>query len=565
MMDRRTAVFGLIAAFAALSPTESVGQNVRVGNVPSTVMVGEEFNVTLKVAYRRNVTQPQPPETPGILIQGPRSQYTRINNSQTQSYVFSVVPLTEGAFEFPALEFEVDGQSVRSEAQPFTVVPNELATATLTTRENRLFVGQRADFILTLKLAAPGPPNHALNWSEAAQFLQTPRDFPRLSFVRTTREETTGGLRTFHEYQAALTLDLTEPGYPSIVSITPQYRFAASFRRDIFGSLQPVESRDFLLVPRLDTPTVESLPIGGRPADFTGAVGRYAIRTSAAPRRVSVGAPITLRLEITGDGPIELLPGPDLSKQAALNADFRVPTEALAGETDGRARRYSQAIRPRDADVKEIPPIEFSYFDPSSAEYRVARSEPIRIEVAPADEFDVTDMKITLPSETDLGAVDGLRGPRVEESELLVSHTEVTPTMLAIAAAAPPALFVCAWLALLGRGREGNAQSRRRSALRNAERRLAEIGANGRDHHAREIVSVVADYLADRLSQPAGRFVGAEAAEAVRRVSGSPELAQRFEQLLSRCEASAFGGAESDAELIEAARAALRDLEAQRG
>lgn len=564
-MDRRynaNWVFLLTALFA-LPP--ALGQaGIEVSQPPDSVMAGEKFTITVKVPFSREATDPQTPDPPGLLIELAGTRYLRINRTQYRQYTYAVAPIVPGTFEFPALDLTVDGRPVRTDPVPFRVTPNELATATVTTEAKRLFVGQRATFTLRLKLAAPGRRTSPMNWNDTAQLLERDRSYPQLRYTGATREETSDGLRTFYSYEAQFQMDLREPGPPPVRSVLATYVFSETLGRDVFGTIRPIEPRVFIVTPHPNTPDVEALPTDGRPDSFTGAVGQFDIRASASPRRVSEGEPITLRIEITGDGPLDLLPAPDLNMQAALTERFRVPTEPLAGETDGAARRYSQSIRPRDARVTEIPPIEFGYFDPQAAEYRVASSRPVKIEVAAADRFDVSGMKITLPTDADLDTLDGLRGPRVDETELMSSQTEITPAHVALGAAIPPGLFVVAWLALSGRGAGGGAALRRRSALSAANRRLNELRSGAEHHHARELAAIIAGYLGDRLNEPAGRFVGDAALDGVRRCGGSSELADRFQRLLARCEASAFGGAETEAALIEEARDAIRALEARR-
>ena len=65
-----------------------------------------------------------------------------------------------------------------------------------------------------------------------------------------------------------------------------------------------------------------------------------------------------------------------------LAEDFRVPPETLAGTARGNQKRFTQTIRAKRADVKEIPAIEFAYFDPQAGQYAVARSEPIPVLVS---------------------------------------------------------------------------------------------------------------------------------------------------------------------------------------
>lgn len=122
---------------------------------------------------------------------------------------------------------------------------------------------------------------------------------------------------------------------------------------------------------------IMDLPEEGRPADFAGHIGRYAISADATPLEVSVGDPITLTLRLTGPAYLENVDMPALEKQSALTGDFKIPSERATGEISGKSKVFTQTIRPLRADIKEIPAIELPYFDTETRTYEIARTEPI--------------------------------------------------------------------------------------------------------------------------------------------------------------------------------------------
>ena len=58
--------------------------------------------------------------------------------------------------------------------------------------------------------------------------------------------------------------------------------------------------------------TVKPLPSAGRPAGFNGAVGRYTMQAKASPLEVTVGDPVTVNIQLSGQGAIESLNLPKL-------------------------------------------------------------------------------------------------------------------------------------------------------------------------------------------------------------------------------------------------------------
>src|SRR5436309_1725216 len=49
-------------------------------------------------------------------------------------------------------------------------------------------------------------------------------------------------------------------------------------------------------------------PVAGRPAQFSGVVGRYRLEVSAAPTSVVVEEAVTLRVRVVGQGPARYQP-----------------------------------------------------------------------------------------------------------------------------------------------------------------------------------------------------------------------------------------------------------------
>lgn len=129
--------------------------------------------------------------------------------------------------------------------------------------------------------------------------------------------------------------------------------------------------------------TVRPQPTTGRPAEYNGAVGAFAINATASPTNVLVGDPITLRIEISGRGNVDMA---RLGEQKGLQ-DFQTYPPNSVVETDplgqqGRVRT-EWVVAPQNAAITEIPPLVFNYFDPVSGTYKSAMSRPIPITVRP--------------------------------------------------------------------------------------------------------------------------------------------------------------------------------------
>ncbi|MBU0617149.1 MAG: BatD family protein, partial [Planctomycetes bacterium] len=281
--------------------------------------------------------------------------------------------------------------------------------------------------------------------------------------------------------------------------------------------------------------------------------------------------PIELVVDISGY-PIETIPGPDLGANAQLNEDFRVPTEALAGTVRGNSKRFTQVIRAKRADVKEIPPIEFAYFDAEAGEYAVARSEPIPVLVGVVEQLDAADVDVAAQPPQAQGAAlearDGLRGNKTREADLLASTPPVTMAQVVLTTVIPPVAFLCVLgISTLTRSGRDVATRRRRGALRNAEGRIQAAltsKLSPAEFHS-EIQAALAGYLADRLNEPSARFLGTAAIGFLQERGADGELVKDWAVVAQRCEQIAYaGGGDSDASLADAAQRCIRRLERER-
>jgi hypothetical protein len=131
---------------------------------------------------------------------------------------------------------------------------------------------------------------------------------------------------------------------------------------------------------------VRPLPVEGRPAGFSpNNVGRFAIRAQVDRTTLRQGEAFTLTVTVEGTGNLRFLdPGkwPDLRGLRRYDPSEEVELSVEGGEVGGR-RSFRFLVVAEDPGAREIPAHELSYFDPASAAYAVARSEPIRIDVVP--------------------------------------------------------------------------------------------------------------------------------------------------------------------------------------
>lgn len=114
---------------------------------------------------------------------------------------------------------------------------------------------------------------------------------------------------------------------------------------------------------------VQPLP-GNAPASFSGAVGEFTMNSQLNTTKTKTNEPISLKLDITGSGNIQLLNIPEVNLPSGFEK-----YEPKTSEQVNRSARVSgkksieYLLVPRTAGEKEIPPLEFTYFNPSKKSY----------------------------------------------------------------------------------------------------------------------------------------------------------------------------------------------------
>lgn len=335
---------------------------------------------------------------------------------------------------------------------------------------------------------------------------------------------------------------------------------------------------------------VLDLPADGRPAGFNGWIGDFRLTTRAEPTAVAVGEPITLGLTVEGDGVLAGAQFPALDKVAELMRDFNVPSEIGAGEDREGGKEFTQTLRARHDGVSEIPPIELPYFDPVAGEYRIARSEPIALEVAPS-------RIVTAEDAEGLGAT-APRQLEVESSEQGIAHNYVDPAALepmpggwaarlrplgplpaALSIlAVPPLLLLGLVVARSGPGAFRPVRILVRSRRGRWRRAVAAIDAEGGGaaEVADAVLSALRAYLGSRLGAARSEAAAWTCGDVERRLAaldpdGSRGLADAvtlgaLRDVFERCDAGSYAGAgPADAagrrQLVEDASAVVDRLE----
>ena len=192
------------------------------------------------------------------------------------------------------------------------------------------------------------------------------------------------------KYPASLSVDATvavrDPSAPK-----PQRRRRGGpFDDPLFDSVfdnmnAPMIQKDVTLKSEDQEIEVLPLPTEGRPAGFTGAVGKFKLERPEIPTDWKTGEPQQIGAQITGSGNFSLANAPELVpaggwKSYPGKSDFTAGDEASFSGT--KSFRYSAV--PRKGGDQEAS-LAFSYFDPDAGSYQTLTTPSLKVRVSGTD------------------------------------------------------------------------------------------------------------------------------------------------------------------------------------
>jgi hypothetical protein len=210
------------------------------------------------------------------------------------------------------------------------------------------------------------------------------------------------------------------------------------------------------------TLTVHALPDAGRPAGFSGAVGRDMTMQRQAAATGSAGQAVAVDITLSGRGNVALWPAPVLAWPDSIRnyqdrTDDRMTSSA--GMLGG-IKTFRFLALPDSAGPLRLPRLTYSYFDLDAEAYRTLEAPAVGISIAPAPE-----------NESSRPTPPPLLTRRGRAPAALLWHTVPLPLWLALAC-----LPLVAWAGLVGRdwyrGRYRRRTSDQQPDLPRSDRRL---------------------------------------------------------------------------------------------
>jgi hypothetical protein len=386
------------------------------------VSIGQQFVLTIEIsgADAQSAPVPDPPDISAFadFAGNSNSSNMQIINgrmSVSKSSINYYLARTEGKHQIPTVVLNFKGKSYHSE--PITIEvskggtrpsaqgrqpsqrPSQLepegeleGNLYLVAEPDRKTVYQNEPVIVTYKIytrvdvssySLSKMPDLIGFWSEEFELPQQP----------STHEENVDGKRFLVAEVKKLALFPTDAGEKTIepMEVDCDVRLRQRRRgRDLFDSFF-FDDRDIFgkrVRARIASEPIEitvvPIPLEGRPSDFSGTVGSFKYVASLDKNTVSANEAITLTLTYKGQGNIKILPEPKISFPAGFETYEPKVSQTInrKGNTISGKKVYEYVAIPRFAGTHRIRPTSFSYFDPTSAEFKTIRTPEFVVTVS---------------------------------------------------------------------------------------------------------------------------------------------------------------------------------------
>ena len=294
---------------------------------------------------------------------------------------------------------------------------------------------------------------------------------------------------------------------------------------------------------------VSAWPTEGKPQDFSGAVGQFDFTASVSPQEAKVGDPLTLRMNLNGKGNFKNIQLPVFEHQEFKSYDPKIQ--------DGvGTKALEQVIIPASDKITEVPEIRFSYFDPSTKEYKTITQGPFPIKIIapdPGQEFkavgftEISHDKTSLPSQPSQSVLQNLW---VKIAGRAVAFAHNIWFWCGVALAMIIAIGVWAWRRYQYRLANDHRFARRRKALGSARKSLEQARNYMHSGNVKEFYALLAkalrDYLADQWHKPSAAITVEMITQEFKVQNIDASYVTQIKSILEQCDLVCFAGTRRD-------------------
>jgi len=384
----------LPCALAAASFTASLDRD--------SITLGEQATLSLKFEDVQPQDAPGLPKIAGLQFQyiGPSSAFSFVNGhtSSSVTYTYALTAQHDGEFTIPALRANIGGQQLASQplrllvykAQPPSANAvnsgSEPAFLKFNFPKNKIYVGEPLVGRLELYL------RDDVQDLRGFQLTSSPTDgfsAGKTAELPNQRRRAQVGNRIYTVIPLAVPLAAMRPGSLALGPFTANAVVVLPSQNQnadpIFGRFfNEGEQKQVTLATEPFAVESQPLPAENKPANFTGAVGSFEMAASAGPTNITVGDPVTVRVQISGRGALDTITLPEQNWRDFKTFPPTQKTETADPFGFQGTKTFEQIISPLNTDVREVPPVSFSFFNPDDGHYHTLTQPAVPLAVKAA-------------------------------------------------------------------------------------------------------------------------------------------------------------------------------------
>ncbi len=545
----------------------------------NVVPVGE--SVILSVIFEGDspLAVPSLPSMAGLTVGGmsQRNEFSIVNGVSAARHVFEFTLLASqaGDIAIPAMQFQLRSQLASTQPLMLKVLPaaaaapgpTNLAVLKLLVPKTEVYLGEAF------------PVEIHLYWQNAENG-QTPQlKAEGFTLGQSAKPVTTGTIVAGVHYNLAifrLSAAAAKPGNlnlgPAECSLTVLIPLPNQRPRGFFDLGPRMQQRPTTLQSDAQSIRVLPLPTENVPETFAGAVGSYTLAFSAGPTNLAVGDPLTVRAQIRGRGfldAIRLAPQPQWRDFKAYDANSKIESEDPLGLSG--AKTFEQVIIPQNHEIAQLPPMQFSFFDPDARTYRTLTGPAIPLTVRPSVSSMPPPLLTNAAPPGEPPPSDDIVHIRPRLDTLAVAQPSMLRRSGFLAAQAIP---IVAWLGLVifRKRRESLANNprlrRQREVAPRIQQGLRELpvlaGTQKADDFFATVFRLLQEQLGERLDVPSSAITEAIIEEKLRGRGLADATLQELHELFQACNQARYAPHRSSQELsayIPRVQSVLRTLQ----
>ncbi len=550
--------------FLLLNPVAQ-GQEISVTATVDKNRLSLEDVLQLSIVIQGTQNTP-PPELPSlpdfrVVSAGTSSstQYINTQRSVSITYNYRLTPMNTGTFVIGPTRVRANGKTYAT--QPITIaVQNEAQKPS-----NQETTGNKNAFVVTTLSSKKAYVGEQLVYTFRLFHRVDAKNLNlRLPFDKTRfHKEELGEPKTYikinnglqyHVQELSLALFPLKKGLHEIPSAMIEldlfHPMKNRSRRDPFSQFFGQRTQAEHKVLRSQSLSIEVLPLpDGAPEGFENIIGQFNISAELGKNDLEVGDTTTLTVTVSGKGNVQdiIFDEPDLKSYFKIYPDKPEFHQTVQNNQIMGEKVFKFALVPLEAGSRTLPKFSLAFFDPGKAQYRVAQTQPISLNIKPSaakEELNLVQSRQQNAQAPEIEILGRDIFPIYTELDKFQNTRSHSPAFLATRFGSPVLLFFISAFIIKRQRRMKHdvAFYRRRNAYKNATRRLKKMSEHSDPsapkEFGRELSEILREYVGNKLNLQ-GKAITAEEVE-TRLKEADYESAEVTRKLLERCEILQF-------------------------